>query len=225
MLLLTLGAAWGGACAPSPQPSGMGAVQSPLSRPDPDARYLIYLHPKIVEDAGIPAVSPEYGAYHYEEILDRLAGYGFIVVSEVRPHEASSTAWAARVSAQVDSLLGAGVPPHHVSVVGASKGAYIAALVSHAVETPGVRYVILAMCPAEIVSGFREQGIDLHGDVLAIRDAADRPDYAGTCRPLFDASPDIGRHEEIVLNVGTGHGILFQPLDEWVEPTVRWVLH
>ncbi len=32
----------------------------------------------------------------------------------------------------------------------------------------------------------------------------------------------LGRHDEIVLQVGTGHGILFKPLDEWVLPTVEW---
>ena len=29
------------------------------------AKYLIYLHGKIVEDQGIPAVSPEFGEYEY----------------------------------------------------------------------------------------------------------------------------------------------------------------
>lgn len=208
--------------ATEPTAKPAGAVVERVGEADPDARYLFYLHPKVVEDQGLPAVHPEWGSYRYQEILDRLAGFGFTVVSEVRPKDASSGEWAERIGSQVETLLAAGVSPERIAVVGASKGAYIAALVSHQVETPGVRYVILAMCDAETVAWMIEQGFDLHGDVLALRDAADTPEFTGTCEPLYESSPEIGRPEEIVIHVGTGHGILFQPLDEWVLPTVRW---
>ena len=198
------------------------AVRTDLGPIDPAARYLFYLHAKIVEDEGLPAVSPAHGEYEYGAILDRLASFGFVVVSEIRPKDASSTAYAERVSSQVDALLEAGVPPTHITVVGASKGAYIAALVSHAVPTPDVRYVILSMCDAETVAYMIEQGTDLHGDVLALRDAADTPDLVGSCEALFTFSHEMDRHGEIVVNVGTGHGILYQPLDAWVLPTVQW---
>ena len=36
---------------------------------DPAKRYMFYLHGKILEDQGIPAVSPEFGEYQYKEIL------------------------------------------------------------------------------------------------------------------------------------------------------------
>lgn len=199
-----------------------GSVRTHLGPTDPAARYLFYLHAKIVEEQGLPAVSPEHGEYQYGAILDRLASFGFVVVSEVRPKDASSAVYAARISSQVDSLIRAGVPPAHIAVVGASKGAYIAALVSHTVPTPGVRYVILSMCDAETVAYMIEQGTDLHGDVLALRDAADTPDLVGSCEDLYSFSRQIGHHEEVVVDVGTGHGILYRPLDEWVLPTVRW---
>ena len=32
----------------------------------------------------------------------------------------------------------------------------------------------------------------------------------------------VSRRNEIVLQVGTGHGILYEPLSEWVLPTVKW---
>ena len=201
-----------------------GSVRTDLGSMDPARRYLFYLHAKIVEDEGLPASSPEHGEYQYGAILDRLASFGFVVVSEVRPKDASSGAYAQRIAAQVDSLLGAGVPPDHVTVVGASKGAYIAALVSHRVPAPGVRYVILSMCDAETVAYMIEQGTDLHGEVLALRDAADTPDLVGSCEGLFTFSREIGRHDELVVEVGTGHGILYQPLDAWVLPAVQWAL-
>src|SRR4030067_991612 len=39
---------------------------------DPTKRYMFYLHGKVIEDQGIPAVSPEYGKYEYEAILEKL---------------------------------------------------------------------------------------------------------------------------------------------------------
>ena len=64
--------------------------------------------------------------------------------------------------------------------------------------------------------------VALHGNVLSIYDSAD--EYAGSCADLFAYSEGKGlaRHKEIVLHIGTGHGILYQPLDEWVLPVVAW---
>jgi hypothetical protein len=62
----------------------------------------------------------------------------------------------------------------------------------------------------------------LYGNALAIRDSVD--DLSGSCEELFVSSEGrgLGRHDEIVLNIGTGHGILYKPLDEWIQPTADW---
>jgi hypothetical protein len=39
--------------------------------------------------------------------------------------------------------------------------------------------------------------------------------------PIPPISPDYGE-DEIVLSVGTGHGIFFKPLDEWITSTIQW---
>lgn len=189
---------------------------------DTSARYLFFLHARILEDQGLPAVSPKFGAYRYHDILQRLAGAGFNVVSEVRPRDARAAVYVERVARQVRALLAAGVPASHITVVGTSKGAYIATLLSHEIETPDIGYVVVAMCDAETVAYLIGQGSDLHGDVLAIRDADDTPDLAGPCEPLFTFSRDIGAHREIVVDVGTGHGIVYAPLDAWVLPVIGW---
>jgi len=58
--------------------------------------------------------------------------------------------------------------------------------------------------------------------VLSIYDSVD--EYGGSCQDLFTYSDGkgIGRYDELVLNIGTGHGILYQPLDEWITPVVEW---
>ena len=190
---------------------------------DPKKRYLFYLHGKILEDQGIPAISPEFGEYRYEEILGVLESYGFVVVSEQRPRNADSWEYAQRTARQVTDLLAAGVPPGFITVVGASKGAAIAVGVSHLVGDSEVNYVLLAICHPSLIDEWLQEGITLSGNVLSLYDFADS-EYSGSCKELFGVSEGKGlsHHEEIVLQVGTGHGVLYEPLPDWVLPTIRW---
>jgi hypothetical protein len=189
---------------------------------EPTSQYIFYLHGKIVEDQGIPAISPEYGEYRYEEILKALQSFGFVVISEQRPRDADSTEYALRVAGQVNDLLNSEVSPGSITVVGASKGAAIATIVSHLVGNSEVNYVLLGTCYPALVDEWKQQGVSLSGNVLAIYDSSD--EYAGSCEGFFAFSEGnrLGQHSELVLYVGTGHGILYEPLSEWVVPTVRW---
>ena len=190
---------------------------------DPTRRYLIYLHGKIVEDQGLPAISPVYGEYQYTEILKALESYGFVVISEQRPKDADGWEYARKGARQVEELISAGVPPSHITVVGASKGASIATGISNLVGNSEVNYVLLGSCHPSLIEEWKQQGVTLSGNVLAIYDIAD-DEYSGSCADLFARSEGkgLGKYSELVLQVGTGHGILYQPLQEWVEPTVRW---
>jgi hypothetical protein len=189
---------------------------------DPSARYLFYLHGKIIEDQGIPAVSPEYGEYEYEVILEKLASHGFIVISEQRPKNADGMKYAERVAEQVTELLRTGVPAKNITVVGASKGAGIAIEISHLLENEEINYVIMAICNPDEIDLLMQNQTILYGNVLSIYDSAD--ELAGSCQEIFALSEGRGlaRYDEIVLHVGSGHGILYQPLDEWVIPVVEW---
>jgi len=46
------------------------------AQPDPRARYLIFLHGRIVEDEGARPTHPDFGVYEYAAILDALAARG-----------------------------------------------------------------------------------------------------------------------------------------------------
>ena len=190
---------------------------------NPSERYLFYLHGRIIEDQGIPAVSPESGEYRYEEILRTLQSHGFVVISEQRPKDAESWEYAQRTAAQVARLLAAGVSPGSITIVGASKGGAIAALVSHLVDNSEVNYVLLGTCHPTLVAEWLQGDLTLSGNVLSIYDFADN-EYSGSCEELFSLAEGQGldHHAELVLQVGTGHGVLYAPLSEWVLPTVQW---
>jgi predicted small secreted protein len=189
---------------------------------DPSKRYLIYVHGKIIEDQGLPAISPDYGEYEYDAILKKLSSYGFVVISDQRPKDADVLVYAKKITQQAQKLLDAGVPAKNITVVGASKGGAIAIYVSHLLANPEVSYVIMAICHPDNVTDFIRYQVTLYGNVLSIYDSSD--ELAGSCQSLFDFSQGKGlaRHEEIVLQVGTGHGILYKPLDEWITPIIQW---
>lgn len=184
---------------------------------DPGTRYLFYLHGKIIEDQGLRPTSPEYGVYDYEKILEALRSNGFRVISEPRPKDTDPRLYAEKVAGQVRTLLAAGVPPDKITVVGASKGAVIAMLASTALKNRSVNFVIMAACNDRIYESF---DIELYGNVLSIYDVADK--IGRTCAKFFAKTTGLGRQAEIEVKFGLGHGLLFQPLKEWIEPAVRW---
>lgn len=190
---------------------------------NPAKRYLFYLHGKIIEDQGIQAVSAVYGEYEYEAILKKLESYGLVIISERRSKNTDIAEYAQRIVRQITLLLNANVPPEYITVVGASKGAYIAATVSHLLKNEKMNFVLLGSCSPDMIEEWKQNQMSLYGNILAIYDSVDY-EYAGSCKELytFSEGKGIARHDEIVLHIGTGHGILYKPLDEWILPTVQW---
>lgn len=188
---------------------------------DPTKRYMFYLHGKIIEDQGLPAISSDYGIYEYEAILEKLTSHGFTMISEQRQKNTDGMKYAERIAGQVTELLDAGVPAKNITVVGASKGAAITIAISNILANKELNFVLMGTCDLETVQLYNQQNIFLYGNVLTIRDAVD--EFSASCQELIVFSKGkIARHEELILNIGTGHGILYKPLNEWILPTVEW---
>ncbi len=179
--------------------------------------HLFYLHGRIVEDQGPSGVSPRFGRYDYPGILAAFRARGLRVVSEVRPSGTDPSLYADKVVGEVRAMLDRGVPPAHITIVGASKGAVITSLVSTRLREPGVRYVLLANCNDWLI---RTHDPRLTGEVLSIYEKSD--DLGGTCRPLAARSPGLKRFSEIALNTGLGHGMVYRPIRAWVDPAASW---
>jgi len=184
---------------------------------DAKARYLFYMHGRIVEIKGIRPTSARYGVYEYEKIVETLANKGFIVISEARKQGTNARQYARKVVAQVNRLIQAGVPPSHITVVGASKGSLIAMQVSTILRNKEVNFVFMAGCIDMVLYKY---DIDFCGNILSIYDEKD--EIAGTCEKFFKNSTGINKYKELKLKVGTGHGILYKPLKEWIDPVVQW---
>lgn len=185
------------------------------------SRYLFYLHGRIVEEQGPRAVSPDYGPYEYHAILDTLSRYGLVVISEVRPVNTDMLMYAEKVSAQIDSLLKKGVPPQHIYVLGASKGAYITLLTSRKVQNKLVNYAVLGVCSREEKNYWDADQTEPCGRFLSIYEESDP--YGGSCDFLLAEGSCIYGFQEVKLNMNNKHGFLYKPYAEWVNPLMEWV--
>ncbi|MCM3873564.1 MAG: hypothetical protein ND895_23005 [Pyrinomonadaceae bacterium] len=184
-------------------------------RVDSKARYLFYLHGRIVEQGRRPT-SPQYGFYEYDQILDTFKQNGFVVVSEQRKQGTDVEQYGRKVAGEVRQLLKAGVPPENVTVVGASQGSLMTMLASTYLGNREVNFVIIAGCSAD--EGFLKL-VNLHGHVLSIYE---RSDQAGSCEKFRTDATGLSEYKEIELNTNLRHGFIYKPMKEWIDPVVKW---
>lgn len=181
------------------------------------SRYVFYLHGAIVESLGPRGYSERYGAYDLPGILEALAGDGVKVIGERRPKETDPSQYADGLTIRIRQLVESGVSPGQITVIGASKGAVIAALVSTRARIPGLNYVLLGNCNDWLIRTYDPR---LTGRILSIYESSD--EIGQSCRKLVDRSPSIERFDEVRLTTGLGHGFLYRPLPEWIGPASAW---
>ena len=109
----------------------------------------------------------------------------------------------------MDSLLVLCVPADHLTVVGTSKGGYIAQYVSTLASNLQLRFFFVASFQDSDIEQIPE--INYCGNILTISERSDRFGVSAIRRKEPSRLP-IPRFEEIELNTGLGHGFLFQPL-------------
>lgn len=186
---------------------------------DPSRHYLFFMHGKIVEKKGNPARSRKYGLYKYDSMLKRFARAGLEVISEEREKGTRMREYAPQVAAGVQQLISAGVPAGNITVAGFSKGGRMTLMVATQLSNSDINYVVLAGCRS---SDIHELELAPAGRILSIYDSRD--DSFESCADIFSAGSEGLVSDEIVLDIGDGHGVFYKPLDEWVEPLVAWAM-
>ena len=194
-----------------------GVVLSKVpSRVDRNAHYLFYISGYIVAAGNTRPVSPKFGVYEYQKILEVFSKRGFVVISEARKQSREIQPYAAKVAGDVRLLLNRGVPPQNITVVGASQGSWMAMLVSTYIANRDLNFVFVSGCGA---NDDLHNLVDLHGNVLFITELTD---VRGSCKRFRDDANGLGDYESMEINTGLKHGFLYRPITEWVEPTVQW---
>ncbi|OJV50465.1 MAG: hypothetical protein BGO31_13955 [Bacteroidetes bacterium 43-16] len=182
-----------------------------------NTRHIIYLHGRIIELQGKAAFSEEHGKYELDSILNALAAGGAIVHCELRPENTEVKTYAQKVSFSIDSLIHAGIPATNITIIGASKGALIAATTSSINPQP-LNYVLMGGNNTTIQ---QQNDWHFHGRILCIYDPSDT--IAGSNYDYWkQRSPEAIAFEQVQLKENLGHGFLYRPLAAWVLPALKW---
>jgi hypothetical protein len=195
-------------------------LSRPSAHPDPDAKYLFYMHGRHVERQGVNE------GYDYPEILASLATRGLIVIGEVR-RDTDPRAYSTTIVRQVRGLLTAGVPAKHITVAGHSRGGFMSMLVAAQLRNDAIRFGVLAGCGAER-SEFRRSYMKfaerraraIQGKFLIAWDEDD--DVARSCDEAMKAGGVVFRN--LVFRTGKGHRLFYRPDPIWIEPLIAFAL-
>ena len=182
-------------------------------------RFVFFLHNRFLETHELEESHSEYGRTEYKEILSELEKGGLKVISEKRKGNVNARDYAQGIVKQIDSLISSGVKPNKITVVGTSKGGYIAQYVSTLANNPNLNFVFIASFRSNDIQNISE--INYCGNILTIYEKSD-PYGVSAIKRKENSTCKIENFKEIELNTGMGHGFLFKPLKEWIEPTIKW---
>ncbi len=182
-------------------------------------RYVFFLHNRFLEEHDLHELHPEFGRTEYNEIISEFRRNGLKVISEKRNENVNARDYAIRVVTQIDSLIKIGIPPQRITVIGISKGGYIAQYVSTLANNQELNFVFIASFRDSDIQNIPE--INYCGNILTIYEKSD-PFGVSALERKKTSRCKIKHFKEIQLNTGMGHGFLFQPLKEWIEPTIKW---
>ncbi|WP_057937478.1 alpha/beta hydrolase [Algoriphagus resistens] len=184
-----------------------------------DGRVIFFLHNRFLEEHGLDELHPEFGRTEYPEILSEFEKQGFKVISEKRNGNVNARDYAVEIVNQIDSLLANGYKPGKITIIGTSKGGYIAQYVSTLANNPDLNFVFIASFRDEDIQNIPQ--INFCGNILTIYEKSD-PFGVSAMRRKQTSTCEIRHFYEIELNTGMGHGFLFKPLKEWIEPAMKW---
>jgi len=179
--------------------------------------HIFYLHGKIVQEQGIKAYSEKFGKYEFTAIIDSLKTIGE-VHAEIRKPNTNFDEFCIITSNQIDSLISNGVDPQDILLIGASMGGVMAMKISSLNKNP-INYVFLGANNNSIEN---ELDFNLHGRILGIYEKSDSicdKDY----QYWIDKCREVDVFKQQQINTGLGHGFLFHPLKEWINPVKDWM--
>tara|TARA_R110002012_G_scaffold319767_2_gene541290 strand:- start:373 stop:1011 length:639 start_codon:yes stop_codon:yes gene_type:complete len=195
-------------------------ILNPFSCHKPTEKsYVFFLHNRFLETHDLEDKHPDYGRTEYNEILSAFRNASFTVISEQRQGNVNARDYAITVVHQIDSLLKSGVNPNKITVIGTSKGGYIAQYVSSLANNPDLNFVFIASFRNEDLMDIPD--INFCGNILNIYEKSD-PFGVSAIKRKENSTCKIKQFKEIELNTGLRHGFLFKALPEWTNPSIKW---
>jgi hypothetical protein len=181
-------------------------------------KHVIFLHNKFLETHTLNDQHYLYGKVEFNKITMDLKNAGFNVIADRRLPNKTLQEYTNYVVAQIDSILDKR-SSDTITVVGTSKGGYIAQMVSTQLNNPKLNFVFIGCFQESDIQYFPE--INICGNILYIYEKSDK--YGTSAVERKETSQlKISNFKEIELNTGLKHGFLFKAMDEWLNPTIKW---
>ena len=198
----------------------LGCSEFIISKRSVDKDYIFFIHNKYLENYNDGDYDTIYKTHiEYSKILESYKKDGFIVISEKRAPMTDGIIYAKKIVNQIDSLLQIGVNPNHITVIGTSKGGYIAQYVSTFKKDPNINYVFIGSFQESDLDEMPD--IDFSGNILTIYEKSDIYG-ASAIKRKENSTNKINNFKEIELNNGLKHVFLYKALDEWIVPSKKW---
>ncbi len=188
-------------------------------QPTGNANYIFFLHNKFAEENDLNVAHPQYGKVAYIKIIETFQKEG-IVLSEKRKPNTDVKKYAKKVVQQIDSLLSLGIEANRISVIGTSKGGYIAQYVSTYARNSDINYVFIGCFQNDDIENYPD--IQFCGNILTIYEKSD-PFGVSAIQRKNTSKLKINQFKEIELNTNLNHGFLYQSHNEWLEPCLMWI--
>lgn len=182
--------------------------------------YIFFLHNKFLEENPDGTFSDEYNVkVDYKGVLQSFQNDGFVVFSEKRNPNTNAQDYAKKIVTQIDSLITKGVQPKNITIIGTSKGGYIAQFVSTFSENPELNFVFIGCFQDSDIKEIPT--INFCGNILTIYEKSDVFGVSAKKRKEV-SNLKINHFKEIELNTGLKHGFLYIASDEWIKPSKIW---
>ncbi|ATC95353.1 alpha/beta hydrolase [Pseudoalteromonas tunicata] len=181
-------------------------------------KYVFYSHGLIVEGTDPTPVHERWGQFNFPAIKEELADSSYHLIATHRPAKTHPFKYAEQLAKQVTKLLKKGVPASNISLVGFSRGGFIAAIASSNLKNMDINVVILAAC----TSGLAERAkIAIYGHLFSVYETSDS---VGSCDDVVARSVGtVSSYKEISTSTGKEHGAFFTPRKEWIVPVKAWL--
>lgn len=185
---------------------------------NPNERYVIYSHGLIVEGDNPRPEHQKFGTYEFVKIKEALFYEGdFNLIAHHRPANTNIDAYVETLESWVHRLVGAGVKPSKITLVGFSRGSHLTAFASDKLSGLDINTALLAACMGGDIS--TQPPLSLSGHLLSVYETSD---VMGTCKKLATHSKPAS-FREISISTGLTHGAFFLPLPEWTGPLKEWI--
>ena len=182
--------------------------------------YIFFIHNKFLEENPDGTFSKEYNVKaEYNKIIESFSKDGFVVLSEKRKPNTNGIEYAKKIVLQIDSLTQKGIKPNNITVIGTSKGGYIAQYVSIFAKNQNLNFVFIGSYQNTDIAEI--PAINFCGNILTIYEKSDV--FGVTAFKRKETSKlKINQFKEIELNTGLKHGFLYIASDEWLKPSKMW---